>query len=756
MMKRILCIALALAAVLGLLVQAPTTYAASSMKASDDLVNLIKRFEGFSATPYVDSDGKYTIGYGTRCPDDMVDYYNENPMSKEEAEAELRRVLVTYENETNRFIDRHSLTYEQKQFDAVISLIYNVGGNWLYTGETLIKALTTECSDDEVMFAFSLYSMSGGKRSRGHVLRRLAEANLFLEGNYSGTAAERYCFVLYDGCGGTVEEYNVQGFDGDLTVPIRSTAVREGYTFLGWYTEKTGGDKVTELDKSLNDTTLYAQWEPEPGVTPDPTDPTGTTGTPETSEPSEPTTAPTEPSIPGGTPIDPVQVTVTGSVVNLRKGPGLSYSTVDQVYKGQKLTVTAVYENDNYTWGATTRGWIALEFTDYGQEPTVPTDPTDPPTEPTDPTTEPTEPPTTVKPTDPPATEKPTDPPTDPTTEPTDPPTQPTQPPEPIPEGERIDPLKITVTATAVNLRQGPGTKYVSVDQLFRGEQATVTALYDDGIYLWGKTSRGWLALEYTNYDLLIDPPEDPEVPPTEAPTDPTTEPSEPTEPEEPTLPEEGTVQVFATVIATSSQRLWSAPGGTVSGLLEPGDRVQILEQKEVDGVSWGRCGQGWLRLLSHIKLETVVQAEPSAQTASAMEIDVYIQVTEEAGTNVYSAPESTLSGKLRQTDRVLAMEWRICEDVLWVRCVDGWVPLLDQVQVQTVARAADPAAANVCCRTIVIDPEKLTVYSQPGSDTAAVCHVLPGTVLAVREWKPVDGIIWARTDLGWLPTDQI
>lgn len=40
------------------------------------------------------------------------------------------------------------------------------------------------------------------------------------------------------------------------------TPIREGYSFLGWYTEKEGGTKVDTSSKMFNqDTTLYAHWE---------------------------------------------------------------------------------------------------------------------------------------------------------------------------------------------------------------------------------------------------------------------------------------------------------------------------------------------------------------------------------------------------------------------------------------------------------------------------------------------------------------
>ena len=48
------------------------------MVSSQSLVDKMKAREGFSATPYWDVS-HYSIGYGTTCPDDKVDYYKKNP-----------------------------------------------------------------------------------------------------------------------------------------------------------------------------------------------------------------------------------------------------------------------------------------------------------------------------------------------------------------------------------------------------------------------------------------------------------------------------------------------------------------------------------------------------------------------------------------------------------------------------------------------------------------------------------------------------
>ena len=73
---------------------------------------------------------------------------------------------------------------------------------------------------------------------------------------------------IYDTNGGKIES-GVTGFTKGYGEMISSLAKpkREGYTFKGWYTAKTGGTKVTVSTKCMNtsDTTvtLYARWEKE-------------------------------------------------------------------------------------------------------------------------------------------------------------------------------------------------------------------------------------------------------------------------------------------------------------------------------------------------------------------------------------------------------------------------------------------------------------------------------------------------------------
>ena len=61
-------------------------------------------------------------------------------------------------------------------------------------------------------------------------------------------------------CTASSLKYKADGYYGNELQQV--DAVREGYTFLGWYTEKEGGEKVKTSDgmKSYEDHTLYAHW----------------------------------------------------------------------------------------------------------------------------------------------------------------------------------------------------------------------------------------------------------------------------------------------------------------------------------------------------------------------------------------------------------------------------------------------------------------------------------------------------------------
>lgn len=338
MMKRLLSAVLVVVMVFGIVAMAPLhVHAASEMKASDKIIDIIKTMEGFTAVPRWDYS-QWTVGFGTRCPDKDLARYKAEGIPLEEAHALFMEHLVYFEREVNSFIDRNGLNLNQAQFDALISMTYNLGAAFLYnSNHRVTKAILSGAEGNDLIYAFSISCTAGGEFLPGLMRRRLMEAAMYLQGVYNQYPAENYCYVLYDGNGGQ-RDVVAQGFDCNLTATPMSVPTYEGYTFLGWYTAPTGGVRITALDHSMNGMTLYAHWQKGSG---------------EVNVPVQP--------------VDGIKVKVTGDSVNVRSGPGMDYSILTRVVRGDELVITGVCEVDGDPWGKFADGWISLNYTNYAE-----------------------------------------------------------------------------------------------------------------------------------------------------------------------------------------------------------------------------------------------------------------------------------------------------------------------------------------------------------------------------------------------------
>ena len=86
--------------------------------------------------------------------------------------------------------------------------------------------------------------------------------------------------VTFDANGGSVGEASREVEEGNAVGELPEPA-RDGFTFDGWWTTKSGGNKVSASTKVTADVTYYAHWtenptpDPDPMPDPDPTpDPT--------------------------------------------------------------------------------------------------------------------------------------------------------------------------------------------------------------------------------------------------------------------------------------------------------------------------------------------------------------------------------------------------------------------------------------------------------------------------------------------------
>lgn len=137
--------------------------AQGGMKASQDCIDLIKEAEGFSRYKYWDYS-QWTIGYGTGV--DVNDYpYG---ITEEEAENLLAQSLVIYEGYVNRFADRYDVELKQNQFDAMVSLTYNMGNIWGVYDDFDLKTYIVNGSENYsfLEIAKRLRRMENGRRKR--------------------------------------------------------------------------------------------------------------------------------------------------------------------------------------------------------------------------------------------------------------------------------------------------------------------------------------------------------------------------------------------------------------------------------------------------------------------------------------------------------------------------------------------------------------------------------------------------------------
>ncbi len=146
------------------------------MQISQKGLDLVKRFEGFRAKPYLCPAGVPTIGYGSTYYENGVKVkLTDRSISEEWAEELLRRNMVHYERGVDAMTKDH---VNQNQFDALVSFAYNVG-LVKYKNSTLLKRINANPNDPDIEKQFMRWVRAGGKVIKGLITRRQAEATLY-------------------------------------------------------------------------------------------------------------------------------------------------------------------------------------------------------------------------------------------------------------------------------------------------------------------------------------------------------------------------------------------------------------------------------------------------------------------------------------------------------------------------------------------------------------------------------------------------
>ena len=147
------------------------------MKISENGLNLIKEFEGFSSKPYLCPAKIPTIGYGnTYYPNGKKVTLNDKPINEIEATELLS--YVAQKDFGDKILQLVKVPLNQNQFDALVSICYNIGmGN--FTKSTLLKKINS--SDFKgASLEFEKWNKAGGVVLAGLVKRKLKEKALFI------------------------------------------------------------------------------------------------------------------------------------------------------------------------------------------------------------------------------------------------------------------------------------------------------------------------------------------------------------------------------------------------------------------------------------------------------------------------------------------------------------------------------------------------------------------------------------------------
>ncbi len=544
-----------------------------------------------------------------------------NGIPKSEAETLLRETVTEISDIiSEQLIDRYQLSFTQHQFDALVSFSFNIGTSWMSYDSTLRNALLRSADTNELVYAFSLYSTAGGQYLSALISRRLCEANMYLNGVYSQNVSDTYGYVFYEPNGGSLT-YRVQGFMCENNAAPAADAVRTGDVFVGWYTDLSGGTQVDVLSRELTGKTLFAHWQ--------------------SSEQEESENA-----------VSTI-VTVTGDVVNIRKGPGTNYGIAKQVRRNDLLVVSHVTKLTNMTWGKVQDGWICLDYTNYNQ---------------------------VVNGTD--SSEDGGN--NAPSTETTIPGSN-SESTVPAPEQQTAIPGTVRVN-DLLRIRSGPGTTYATVGYLTNGTAVEILEQKAGNSMTWGRISRGWVSMDYIttenqntqetvnpNPPMETEPETTPETEPTAPPeTRPSQEPE--TQPDQNTTGSDFTSESVSIRgrITADALRVRSGAGtdNRIVGFYYQDQIVTVSERVMISGVYWGRTDKGWINL-DYLASDSSAPPEentPPATTGNMTVIADCLRVRKGTGT------EYRIAELLYLGDTVHVFETTTVDGILWGRVENGWI----------------------------------------------------------------------------------
>ncbi len=244
MKKRILCAILSLIMLLSLVPAGALSASAAGKSASANAITILKTLETYEKTC---NNG--VIGYGLPCDVDHSKLSGAHTTNELEADKALRAKV----KELDTAVNGMNVSLTQGQHDALVLFSYDNGTAWMQGTGDYKSAVVSGASGNAFLNAAINWHSSDDNN------RRLVEANMYLNGQYSSTAPSSFVFVDFEANNGKAADSGRYYYDSSKPVTIDRTPTRAGYTFKGWYT--ASGVWVTTLNSDVKGKELHGHWQ---------------------------------------------------------------------------------------------------------------------------------------------------------------------------------------------------------------------------------------------------------------------------------------------------------------------------------------------------------------------------------------------------------------------------------------------------------------------------------------------------------------
>ena len=261
-------------------------YFVGTLKTSAKCIEMLKDMEGYIKKPAGDY-GQYSIGYGCNIKylkqhlsdlditAEEYEYiisnsYSNYILKEDKAEALMMYVLVETESKLDAFLEKHTITLNQFQYDALVSFTYNLGYAWMTETSRLGEVLiANNYTINEFASAMGVYchvtSNNEAKVLDLLVERRIREIKLFLYGAYNLDDVDvKFCTLRYDG--GDGKAFTDIGFyqvDQPYQILFEATPTENTMAyFVGWYNEQ--GEKITSASVPTKSSSVIAVYSDTP------------------------------------------------------------------------------------------------------------------------------------------------------------------------------------------------------------------------------------------------------------------------------------------------------------------------------------------------------------------------------------------------------------------------------------------------------------------------------------------------------------